>query len=122
MADLKCQRCGVDPSEENEAYAYSEDRVGDLERTIWRCETPACGALAVVEGERVTWYYPDASEELALLRAERKAATTANAAWMAFNRNPDAQRAAQAEALQTAYAEAVEALDAYYAARPEARP
>ena len=106
MPDVKCPRCRTDLHDHG-AIAWPVE-MDDPGRAIYRCATDGCGPLAVVEGDQVTWYYPNGGEELALLRAERKAASAANAAWMMYRRDPVPERLRQAIIAQDAYAEAKE--------------
>ena len=87
MPDVRCPRCGTDLLAEGERYLAAED---DMRYTrVFAC---SCGPLAVVEGDRVAWYYPQAW----LLELARKPAV--------------------ADALVD------EAIEAYRADHPEVRP
>lgn len=56
MPDLRCPRCGTDLSDDEHLVAFLEDEFHLCNDTdVHRCP---CGPLAVVEGERVTWYAP----------------------------------------------------------------
>lgn len=125
MPDVTCPRCRTDLHDHG-AIAWPVE-MDDPGRAIYRCATDGCGPLAVVEGDQVTWFYPDGGEELALLRAAHKTRDAFIEAVRAADRAPAASEefgpaVAEEKRARAAQTAAADALDAYYAAHPEVRP
>lgn len=104
--ELKCPRCGKGRGVVDSVVDYAAGGTH-----VYRCTTVACGPLAVVEGGKVAWYYPDGGEELALLREHFD---------LAYSGVCQSVELAQEHAAKVL--EAAQRVRDWRAAHPEARP